>query len=312
MKNTKTLSILLILFMSFGFAACSSVNDNEDLAALTPEDLEVAAQTIGDTFSDEGGVITSMKDAISTVDESGFGFNITQQKSAVEGGQMDDDRSGRGRENSFSYDFDPETGVHTVDFNRSFTAGVFSSTVSNHLEYIFTNIDGSFNATPRATPEDIESIDFKGNRSGTKQILEAGQNGLQLKNTSFQRIDTLLYTGLHSSSPILGLTGSHRSNGFMQARLRNGREFGNTFRIQVEFTDIQIDKAVVRENVSLEQGVTGSVSYTMFFTRANGDNQREKSVEGEIIFEGDGTGLLRFRRFAQVFRFDLQTGNLIQ
>jgi len=301
MKPLTKYTLLTAMLISFGLAGCSSSTDSTDeLETVTEEDLEIAAEVVSESISDQtGGTMNSVFDAVSDVSESGISYSNTQSKS-----QYSNEDAGRGRESNYSYSYDPETGTHTIDFLRSVTRGDFSKSVSAHLEYIFTDPEGTFIVQPRAHKDSIEAVDFKGTRSGEMSTIRG--------NSNFTRIDSLLLSGLHSSSAIFGFEGTHHGEGSRSGITRNEREFNRTYEVDIIFTDIQIDKAIVEANGDLTEGVTGSVSYTIVLTGSNGDQNREKTIEGTVEFLGDGTGLLRFERFAKVFRFSLSDGDVTE
>ena len=292
MKTSTNKTLLFAALISLGFA-CTSVNNSEISEAISEQDLEAASQIIGETVSSENsGAMSSIYDALSTVGASGISYNDTQAKA------VEDDNSGRGRENNFSYSYDAATGTHTIDFNRSISRGEFSKSVNAHLEYIFTDLQDDFIEFPRVDRDSIEAVDYKGTKSGS---LDG-----PFRDSEFTRIDTLVVTGIHSSSPVFGIDGTHAGSGNRSGMLDDGTEVSRSYSVNIDFQNIAIDKATVQENGNLEEGVTGTLTYNMTFVNTEGE---ERVLEGEIVLEGDGTALLRFRRFTKVFRFSLRDGS---
>lgn len=293
MKTITNKTLLFAVLVSFGLA-CTSLNTDDAEEAISDLDLEAASQIIGETVSsNNSGAMSSVYDALSTVGATGISYNDdAQAKTAA------NDSSGRGREQNFSYSYDPATGTHTIDFMRSITRGEFSKSVSAHLEYIFTDLDDEFIVFPRLNKDDIEEVDYKGTKQGSI-------DGPRV-DSEFTRIDSMIVGGIHSSSTIFTINGTHEGSGSRQGTLEDGTEINRAYSVNIEFADIQIEKAVVQENGNLEEGVTGTLTYSMTFLNADGE---EETLEGEIILEGDGTALLRFKRFAKVFRFSLRDGS---
>lgn len=302
MKTTKHIkySILSAFLFSFGLAGCASVS-NESVEPITETDLEVASEIVGETLSSENsGVLSSVYDALSDIGSTGIQYTDTQFKSNDHDDR--DHRAGRGRESNFSYSYDPETGTHTLDFerevNRTDSAGnTHSKSMAAHLEYIFTDLDGDFIALPRWRNRNIETIDFKGTKSG-----ELSTPNFE---SSFSRTDTLLFTGVHGSSPLFGLDGSHLGEGSKEGTTRDGVVIDRQYSVYVQFNNVEIDKAIVEENGNLEEGVSGTLTYVITYTNEEGV---EETLEGEVLLEEDGTALLRFKGFSKVYRLNLRDG----
>ncbi len=309
MKTAITLdrtSAKILLFLSvFTLALLSGCTlsgiDKDSNQEITEADLQAASQILGESLSDENdGVMSSLNDALTTVSESGF--IRAKQATTLNGEVDDDDKSGRGTETNFSYSYDPATGIHTIAFKRKVYDGSFSKEVTDTLKYIFTDNNNQFIAYPREQEDRIETIDFKGFRQGDIQSLE--------KNSFFTRNDTFLIDGLSEASAVLNIDGVHHGNGDLQKTTDDGGTFEKTYSIVINFLNINIDKEVVRTNQSLEQGVTGTLSWSMEFNRTSGGSSTTKTVEGTIEMNGDGTALLRFERFNKLFQINLDDGHV--
>lgn len=286
------------------FSGCSSVSNNDDEINITEEDLETAAEVVGESLSDQhSGAMSSVYDALSEIDASGIRYQNSAMTNAKNGNRHGHG-NGRGRETDYEYEYDPETGTHTIDFTRNIERDNFSKSVTGHLEYIFTDPDGIFIVFPRAHKDSIETIDFKGTREGESETPRV--------ESFFTRVDTLFFSGIHETSSLFQFEGTHYGFG---TRIRTPvarPEMTTEYEVNFEFIDITIDKAIVKENGTLEEGVTGVVNYSLVFTGTNGGQNREKVVEGTVEFMGDGTGLLRFKKFAKVFRLSLYSGEIIE
>lgn len=295
MKNSKYISKLgaLSLTLMILFAACSAVNN--DVESLTDEDIELATQIIGESVSsDNSGVMGSIYDAMSAVGQDGISYNDRRNKA-------DDDHSGRGRESNYSYEYDPETGTHTLEYNRSVNRGEFSKSVSLLNTYVFKSPEGDFIARPRANADSIESIDFTGNKSG--QLVS------RKKNSNFSRADTFAIAGLHSTSSVVSIDGTHFGEGTATGMVRDSVEASREYTVNIEFLNVEIEKDSVEANGNLEQGVTGTLNYSIVINKTFGDESDENVIEGTIEMDGDGTALLRFKKIAKVVRFSLKDGS---
>jgi hypothetical protein len=289
---------ILLFALLFGFSACSSVTDADEENPITEEDLELAAEIVGESLSDQNsGAMSSMYDALSNVGRQGIRYggprNGVQKEISFQ--------FARGSERDYEYDYDPETGIHSINFNRSVERPNFSKSVTAALEYIFADPEGTFVVFPRANRDSIETIDYSGVREGTSE-------GARFES-EFVRTEEFFFEGLHETSSEFQMNGTHESQGTRIRKPENRPEIESTYDISIEFVDILIDKEVVEQNGSLEEGVTGTVNYSVVFSATNGDQNRDKEVEGTVEFLGDGTGLMRFARFAKVFRLSLSDGN---
>ena len=290
-KNTGYITILLLLI----FSGCSNVTNNDDESTVTNEDLEIAAEVVGESLSDQNsGAMASLYDALSAIDQTG----IRYQRQSFAKAKQD---FGRGSETDYEYEYDPETGTHTIDFTRSVDRDDFSKSVTGHLEYIFADPEGTFVVFPKAHKDSIETIDYKAIREGESE-------GPRFES-EFTRVDTLFLSGLHETSEIFEFEGTHFGEGTRIRKPLNRPEITTEYEVNFEFIDIEIDKEIVETNGTLEEGVTGTVNYSLVFTGTNGGQNRDKVVEGTVEFLGDGTGLLRFKNFAKVFRLSLHDGD---
>ena len=290
---------LIVGLLTFSGCSLSGIDSkNQD---ITQEDLEAASQIIGESLSDESsGVMSSLNDAVATF--SNNGFENTSPAKSVAGSTDDDDNTGRGSESNFSYNYDPETGTHTISFTRSVNRGEFSKSVTDTLKYIFTDNQGNFIAAPRQNRDRVETIDFKG--------FKEGNVNLPNRTSFFVRTDTFLIDGLSSASSILAIDGVHNGEGNFQGTRDNGNSIERNYQLEINFLNIEVDKAVVEANRSLEQGVTGSLNYEINIEKINNGSTSTKSIVGTVEFNGDGTALLRFEGFQKLFQINLDDGNV--
>lgn len=284
------------------FSACSlgdvssELNNNE----LTQEELEAASQIMGQALSDDtDGVFSSLNDALATVSSDGFSTGNTAFKNDGEDDD-DDEYSGRGNERNLNYEYDPSTGTHTLSFERSVVKPNFEKNTSALLTYIFTDIDDQFIAMPRANRDQIENIQFTANRTGDLTS--------NFRSSDFSRADTFAIRGVSDATEILTLDGKHTGNGSINAVRKNGDTFERSFVNEINLLDVQINKDSVAFYGSLEQGVTGTLTYEMsMYKNTNGD-ESTKTVSGTIEMDGDGTALLRFANLPNLYKVNLKSG----
>lgn len=295
-------AVLLVLIILLAAGCTLDGLDDEINNSITDEDLEAASQILGESLSsDNSGLMLSLNDALTTASSDGFTRNSSNgafQKNT--GSSTQDDDSGRGNETNFSYSYDPETGVHTVSFTRKVDRPLFSKEVNDTLKYIFTDSEGAFIEFPRREKQRIESIDYTGYRKGSTDT--------PTKTSSFQRTDTLLINGVSSGSSILQIDGVHNGDGRFRAERSNGDFREPAYQLEINFLNIEIDKSIAQQG--LEDGVTGTLTWQMTIKKNTNGNQSTKTLTGTIEMNGDGTALLRFRKFLKVFNINLDDGDV--
>jgi hypothetical protein len=299
MKTKINQSILASAAVLILFAGCNTVNPVDE--ELTEEEIELTGEIVAESLSGErGGLVASMYDAFSNVSQDGMSYTGSIQ--TEDAPSTVNNFNGNG-ETDWSAEYNPETGEHIITFNRYFEGPFITKSLSVQNKYIFTNPDGEFLEFPRRDQNQIETIDFKGMKSGS---IESAR-----KSSSFTRTDTLFTSGLYSESPILTMDGSHDGEGEMTVQLRRAEgTVERSFKVRLNLIDVQIDKEVVQTNGTLEDGVTGLITYEVELQRStNGDN-REKTITGTIEMTGDGTALLRFDRITKVLRLGLSSGEV--
>ena len=278
------------------FSACSSVNN--DVESLSEEDIQLAAEIVAVSLADnEAGVMSSMYDAFSGVDASGISYGDAQKQKT----HRRNPHSGRGGERNFSHTYDSTTGVHTISFERSVENDRYNKSVSVFQEIIFTDLDGEFIARPKANKNDIEAISFEGTKSGSAEG--------PFRSSSFTKNDVFEISGVHATSPILSLDGTHTGAGQAQATLRDSTTKSRSYEIDITFENVEVNKDTVLAYGNLENGVSGTLTYSILMNKTVNGVPEETLVEGTIDLEEDGTALLRFNKIPRVIRFSLVDGD---
>lgn len=293
MKSLTNLNqfLLFALVTAVTFSACSSVNN--EVESLSEEDVQVAAEIAASSLSDdESGLIASMYDAFSGVDASGISYSDGRSKVAPGDG-------GRGRERNFSHSYDSTTGVHTISYERSVENDRYSKSVSLLQEIIYTDLDGEFIARPRANKDSIEAISFNSTKNGSFENAS--------KVSSFTKTDDFDISGVHSTSNILSMDGTHTGLGEAEGTL-NDSTSARAYEINITYENIAINKDTVQAYGNLENGVTGTLTYSIFMSKTVNGVPEETLVEGTIELEEDGTALMRFNKINRLIRFSLRDG----
>lgn len=280
------------------FSACtlgdvsSELQDNQ----LTAEEMEEASQIIGQAVSDDNdGVFSSLNDALANISNDGF-----TSSSMAKDGHNRRDYSGRGGEHNYQYNYNPDTGIHTISFERQVNASDFLKNMSATMTYLFTDQAGNFIQFPRVSRERIHNIEYTSDKAGTVQNRH--------RNGEFSRADTFSISGVSDASTLLAIDGIHYGNGTYNGVRGNGNTFRRTYSNIISLLDVQIDKALVEQNGNLEQGVTGTLTYELNLYNNNNGSESNKTVTGTIEMTGDGTALLRFENVTKMFRIHIQSG----
>lgn len=297
MKNNSNLNNLSLLALALlvTFGACSSVNN--DVEAISNEDVDLAAHIVSTSIADdESGMMSSLYDAFSDVSTDG----ITYGQSDILFKRDHSGNDGRGRERNFTYSYDPETGIHSLDYSRSVENGEFSKSIEISQAIIFTDLDGAFVEFPREDKESIEAISYTGSKIGN-------HNG-PFRSGSFTKTDDFELSGVHATSPILSLNGVHTGTGAAEGITRDSLEASRSYDINISFENVEVNKDTVEAHGSLEFAVTGTLTYSINMSKTVNGVPEETIVEGTIDLAEDGTALMRFNKLPQVIRFSLGDG----
>lgn len=299
MKNHTFLQFLSTLFLFAVIFTEGCTLDNVSGSSgdiVTKEDLQAASQILGESLSnDNSGVSLSLNDALTLISKDGF-IQKTAAKTTLA------DRSGRGNEENYVYQYDPETGIHTVSFKRQVDQAVFSKSVTDTLHYIFRDVDGTFIEFPGNEIDRIESINFNGRREGEVSTIR--------KQSFFVRKDTFVIDGVSNASSILTIDGTHTGVGSIEIDQSQEDILQRFYELEINFLNIEIDKATVQTNGNLQQGVTGTLSWEMLIEKNINNKSQKRTLRGTIEMNGDGTALIRFKDYIKLFQINLDDGDV--
>lgn len=308
---TSRLAALLLLSAYLG--ACSTQVADEN--GPTEQDLQVAARIMSASLTDgESGLISNLYDAFSTTDGRSLQYGksagdasdvLASASQGPNGGQGSGPHHGRGHEKNFVHSYDSTTGIHTLSFDRSVSVNGFSKSLSILNKIVYTDTAGAFIAAPKRERNRIESIAFTGEKSGSFTFPLTGQAN------EFSRIDTMNLDGIHASSATLTIDGSHYGTGQERGpRRQGGGPFAQQdtterpYAVEFHYNDIVLDKALVAAGDSLETGITGTITYKLYF----GSEEQSRVVEGTVDLEGDAKALLKIKGLRKWIRFSLRDG----
>ncbi len=299
MKTLTQIKHILVVsaVLAITFSACSAVNN--DVETLSEEDIELAAEIVAVSLADnESGIMSSMYDAFSDIGDAGISYGNDQEFKAKNPKRNHD--SGRGGERNFSHSYDSTTGVHTISYSRSVENERYSKSVSLNQEIIFTDLDGGFIARPKVNKNNIEAISFDGTKTGEAEG--------PFRSSSFTKTDAFEISGLHATSGILSMDGTHRGVGEAEGTFNDTTTASRSYEIDITFQNVAIEKDTVLAYGNLEQGVSGTLTYSIQMNKTINGVPEETLVEGTIDLEDDGTALMRFNKIPKLIRFSLVDG----
>ena len=298
-KKTHSIMRYILVLTVFFMSACSLNLDTDSLNAISQEDIEAVGLIIGESLSDENsGIIGSFYDAITSISSSGFA-RTTLSKAKTNG---HDDNAGRGNESNISYRYISETGEHELSFQRFVEINDYKKQVFDTLRYIYTDQDGRFINDLNLVDQNARSLRFTGAKNGEIQTLK--------RTSFFSRIDTFLIDGLNSSSGLLEVDGVHYGAGLFQSvTMQNEIPFEREYQLEVNFLNIVVEKSVIDQNISLEQGASGTLSYSLVIEDPNERNV-SRTIRGNLDLVGDGTATLRFSKAPTLFQINLDNGTV--
>lgn len=279
----------ILLFLAVGLIACQEA---DNAPSLSEEDLQVVTLAVSEALSDQtDGVITELYDL---QDQLGHG----RVQSGFQFGPRGP-RPGQGEPRNEVRTYNPETGQHIIQFERSFVGEGVSKSQSVYLEYIFTNPDGAFVEFPGR--EEVATVQFTGDREGTMT------NRRQSSTTN--REAAWLMSGLEDASTTIRLNGTQSNSGTMTAITPRG-DVSRVFNLDLSFADVTIDKSFEADS-TLENKVTGTITFDMNMTHTlpNGEI-REKTNSGSIDLAGNGRAILRIMGIRTLYSINLATGDV--
>jgi hypothetical protein len=240
-------------------------------------------------------VLLSLNVALTNFSSSNF--TDTSSKTTPSSPTIQTGHSGRGNEINYQHTYDSETGSHTISFQRKVRRSLFEKTVTDTLNYIFRDYGGNFIEFPRQESDRIESITYNGKREGEISTLK--------KESFFVRTDTFLIDGLADGSSPLSIDGVHNGKGTITIDESGNSSLERSYELEFNFLNIEIEKSSSGD-INIQQGVTGTLSWEMLIERGSDS----KTMRGTIELSGDGTALLHFENFLELFQVNTDNGDV--
>ncbi|MDX1590373.1 MAG: DUF5666 domain-containing protein [Balneolaceae bacterium] len=281
----------LALFL-FGTISCTIDNLDNGSLPLSENELRIAGQIIGESVSEsENGVLSNFPEAFAIPDQNGLQQGLTFfSLRPIENLQ------------NYTYQYEPTSGRHTVEYTRE--QAVFNQIVTTDvsLNYIFRDGNGNILENPVSRADEIESVEFFSMKSGRIETPD--------KLSIFSRNDQFFIDGLSETSPNLLIDGIHSGEGFFSRVQTAGNRLEREYILDMNFLNVSINKNAVQTNRNFRTGVNGALSYESTIREGQSGSGGTKIVNGTLEFTGDGTALLKFRNFFDVFRVRLDQGTV--
>ena len=303
MNALRKLTPALFLFLFLIASGCDSLNNEEpEVAAISTEDLEAASSIMGESLSDQNeGMMASLNDMTASLDVQGLSYNSRR----FFRDPLSRPCRGVNRESERTYD--ETTGVHNITYSRTHEAQNCAKTVTVDLNYIFTDADGNFIATPRASAASISEIAFEGSRTGSGTYTNRRGNE---RTRSYEQTGNWNLSGMLTNTSTLNGTQLNEGD-YAYTRLDstgNEVDVSGTYSIELNTVDVTITQNETEED--LENQITGTLQYTITMNRTINGETEDKLIEGTVELEGNGKALLRFNGLRQLYRISLSDGEV--
>jgi len=288
MSTLRSKLVIFALITLFVFSSCTDSVTNTDEVQASEEDITVLQNVVGDALSDKGeGFLSTIQDLTAQLHQDGMQYRFRQNQ------------EWRGPLNNFNYQYNPETGVHLIQYRRGFTRPNLSQLLQVRLEYLFLDASNGFIEFPGQDADLIESITFTGTRSGFTDA--------PVRRSEFERSANWTLEGFGAANEFMSLSGIQTNNGSMIVRGREGVQASRTFNMTFNLLDITIQKPDATED-RLEYLVTGLIEYEVTMVMFRNGEEVTREFSGTLELDGDGSALMRVLGLNRVIRLHLGTG----
>ena len=304
MKTLKHLSSIFFLLLFVVASGCDTLNNEEpEVASVSEADLEAASTIMGETLSDQNeGMMSSLNDMTANIGLQSLSYDMRRfhRNSDLRPCRRNVDRN-------YERTYDETTGIHAIVYSRIHQGANCEKNVNVNLNYIFTDADGNFIATPRISADQVSEIAFEGDRTGSSSYTNRRGNE---RTRSFEQIGSWNLSGLLTDTATLA--GTQTSTGdysFVRTDSSgNPQTVTGTYSLELATVDVTVTQTETEED--LENQLSGSLQYTINMTRTVNGETEEKVIEGTIELEANGRALLRFNGLRQLYRVTLSDGEV--
>lgn len=297
------LPFLLALAVTLTLTACDSLTDAGN-TPLSAADAELMERVVADALADETeGLVAEVYDLTAGVSETSLTYVGTDQAAYT---IASDPEPRRGGQRNYTVTYDPETGEHTIQYERSVETPRFNKAVGATLVYLFTDLDGGFIAFPRRERANVAAIDFEGIRSGSVESTRGPAE--RTWSRAFEQDAAWQLTGLDSGSDLIAMEGTQLRTGTAAYTDDTGAPVTVDHEVALSAVDVTILKPSSAD-VDVERRITGTLAYTATVEKTVGDVTTVMTDEGTIELDGNGRALLRFLGLKKIVRIGLRDGH---
>ena len=303
MKTLKHLSTVFFLLLFVVASGCDTLNNEEpEVASVSEADLEAASSIMAESLSDQNeGMMSNLNDMTANIGLQSLSYDMRRFH------RNRDLRPCRGLDREYERTYDETSGVHAIEYSRTHQGEGCEKNVSVSLNYIFTDADGNFIATPRVSADEVSEIAFEGSRTGSSAYTNRRGNE---RTRSFEQTGSWNLSGLLTNTATLN--GTQSSTGdysfIRQDSSGNPQTVTGTYTIELTTVDVTVTQTETEED--LENQLSGSLQYTINMTRTVNGETEEKVIEGTVELESNGRALLRFNGLRQLYRISLSDGEV--
>jgi hypothetical protein len=296
MNSTEIFRRLLLAVVVVVLVSISGCDLGNEETSVEEVDLEVAAAVITESLVEQSeGMFADLTDMSADVTQHGIAYQNPRFGRGVA------NRARRGGMTDFSKSYDPETGWHTIAYERSVVTPNFVKSMEALIRHRYMDAGGLYLEHPRDAAN-LNRIEYEGRRAGTTST--NGEMRVS-REQQFERTAEWTLNGLASDAPLT--FGGHQEH-FAHVRLVRpvAGPSERTVTIAMQLDNATIDQDVARE-AGLEHAVTGTIRYTLTIVYDWARQSGERQIEGTIDLAGDGQAILRFNGLREAFIIGLNS-----
>lgn len=288
MKKLHQFILCACLFFLAANGCTLDISNESSSASFTENDLLAARQIIGSSLStNSSGVVLSINDAVNIISQTGSSSNKTPKMLS---------KNRAGYEFNYQSEFNPDTGIFNVSFQREVQDPLFQKMVSAKLTYLYKDGAGQTIKNPNAQRKNIASINVTASKNGELQTLS--------ESSTFSNNDTLLITGYGDSK--VSVEGTESASGTVQVNQPGGNTIKRSYNLQISLINTVFEKPAARDSNAISLALKGSMGFKLKL------NQRKTptTINGTLKTNGDGTALLQFQDSSNKYLVNLKTGEV--
>lgn len=302
-------AVALIVVAVFGLTACETINETEE-AQLSEEEATVLTSVVADGLALEtDGLMAGVFEATAEVTPQGLHYRVGANEGGWGHGMGGAQRHIPWRgDHDFSAIYDPETGEHTIVFERTVDSPNMEKAVSTELTYIFRDVAGTFLEYPRQDAAQVASVEFDGLRTGSMTIEHTHGQRQGTHASEFVHTANWFLEGVNTS--VMTLEGSQERTGSALIVTRRNGTLERTFSMAMNLVDVSIAVETTEDDTLYV--VSGVLEYAVTVTINKDGDTTTREYSGTIELTEDGYALMRVMGLRHLYRIDLYDGDVVE